>query len=198
MNHPFKFILEKPYFFNTIRKVIAGDQKNTKRFVIEALKKNNVKSVLDIGCGTGDFAVCTPKDASYLGIDLNREYIKFAKHEYPSAYQFKYQDVTKKEFYKGKKYDAVLFVSMIHHLSQEELDEILPVVKKVTKKIVVVADIIPAPEGILRKIMVKLDQGRFVRPEKEKEKILKKYFTIVKKEYVVSRLAVQYCLICRV
>lgn len=198
MNHPLEFILEKPFFFNSIRRVIAGDQQNTKRFVTDALKKYKVKSVLDVGCGTGDFAVCTPSGASYLGIDLNRAYIQFAKKQYESSYNFKYQDVTKKEFYTGKKFDAILFISMIHHLSSDELDAILPAIKKVTRKVVVVADIIPQPEGILRKIMVKLDQGRFVRPEKEKEKILKKYFTIVKKEYVQSRLAVQYCLICKV
>lgn len=191
-------ILDRPFFFNSIRRVIAGDQHNTKAFISETLKKYNVKSVLDIGCGTGDFSVCTPKGAQYTGADLNDRYIQYASQLYDSKNKtWITQDVTEKSFYAGRKYDAVLFISMVHHLSNRELETMLPVIKKMTRKVIVIADIIPEPPGVLRKLMVKLDQGKYIRPPEDKITIIEKYGKIVHTEHIPSRLAIQYGIICQ-
>ena len=193
------FVLAKPTIFNVIRYIIAGSQENTKQFVEKTLRKYKAKTVLDIGCGTGDFADAVPSKTNYLGVDINKQYIMFANDKYASKQKkFLLQDVREKSFYKNKKFDGVLLVSMMHHLSNKELQELLPIVKKIVKKTVIVADIIPDPPGFLRKLMVKFDQGKYIRPQKEKIAILKKYFKIVRTEIVYSRLAVQYCIVCEV
>ena len=192
-------VLSKPALFNVIRKIIAGDQENTKQFVKKTLQSYKVKTVLDVGCGTGDFSQAVPKAALYTGVDINASFIAFAKKNFSSKHHvFLRQDVRNKKFYNHKRFDGVMLISMMHHLSNEELQQLLPIVKKITKKTVLVADIIPNPPGILRKLMVSLDQGKYIRPQKEKIAILKKYFKIVDKEIVYSRLAVQYCIVCEV
>lgn len=191
-------LLDRPFFFNSIRRVIAGDQHNTKAFISETLKKYNVKSVLDIGCGTGDFCVCAPKGAHYTGADLNDHYIRYASQRYGTKNKtWITQDVTEKSFYDGRKYDAVLFVSMVHHLSNQELNAMLPVIKKMTRKVIIIADIIPEPPGFLRKFMVKLDQGKYIRAPEDKLAIIEKYGKIVYTEHIPSRLAIQYGIICQ-
>lgn len=193
------YILSHPLLFNSIRAVIAGDQRKTKQFVKDNLIKYCAKTVIDVGCGTGDFIKAVPHDVSYLGVDINKKYIDFARKNYQNnQIKFLLQDVTKKAFYKNRSFDAALFISMLHHLSDDELKQILPVIKKITRKVVIIADIIPDPESMLQKIMVRLDRGRFIRPSEEKVKILKKYFKVVKTEIILSRLAIQYGIICEI
>ena len=191
------YLLSHPVFFNGIRAIIAGDQRKTKEFVKNNLMKYGVKTVLDVGCGTGDFVEAMPGDIAYLGIDMNKKYIAFAKKEFKQKnIKFVVKDVTQKSFYANKKFDAVIFVSMLHHLSDDELAEMLPVIKKITKKVVIVVDLIPNPEGFWRRFMVRLDQGKYIRPREEKIKILSRYFKVKKKEFIPSRLAIQYGIIC--
>ena len=192
-------ILSDQVLFNNIRSIVAGDQKYTKQFVKDNLIRYNTKTVIDIGCGTGAFIEAVPQDVSYLGVDINKKYISFAKRRFGNhKRRFIVKNVLDKSFYKNKQFDAALFVSMLHHLSDEELSLILPVIKKITRKVVIIADIIPDPEGVLRKLMVRLDQGKFIRPREEKTRLLSKYFKIVEEKIVPSRLAVQLGIICEV
>lgn len=66
-------LLSQPAFFNSIRRLIAGNQENTKNFVNSTLQHYNVKTVLDVGCGTGDFSTDIPDTMQYLGIDINKK-----------------------------------------------------------------------------------------------------------------------------
>ena len=191
------FVLSNPIVFNQVRKLIAGDQANTKDFIKNALIKYRVKSVLDVGCGTGDFFEAVPTTVNYLGIDINKQFILFARSHYGSKNnQFITQDLTSNQFSLKQKFDAVLLISMLHHLSDIELETILSKIKKITTKVVIIADIIPEPPGPLRKLMVKMDQGKYIRKSGDKLKILAKYFSIEEKKLVFSRLAVQFGVIC--
>lgn len=198
--YPISFILDNPLIFNFVRSVVAGEQENTKKFVKKTLIRYKAKTVLDIGCGTGDFVDVVAKNSKYLGIDFNKKFIDFANSEYGKKknVRFLVQDVTDKNFYDKKKFDAVILISMLHHLSDKELNQVLPVAKKVAKKTVIIADIIPDPPGFLRKLMVKLDQGKFVRSKEEKIKVVSKYFKVIETEIIPSRLAIQLGIVCEV
>lgn len=192
-------LLSRPTIFNQIRKLIAGDQANTKNFVRKYLIKYKIKSVLDVGCGTGDFIEAVPDNMSYLGIDINKEFISFAKSHYKDRKSlFLVQDVIEEQFSLDQKFDATILISMLHHFSDKDLEEILLKIKKITRKVIIIADIIPNPPGLLRKFMVKMDQGNYIRDKAEKLKILDKYFTITESKIISSRLAVQFGIICKV
>ncbi len=190
-------IFDNPYLFNYVRRFLAGDQRGTKKFVREALEKYQCTSVLDLGCGTGDFSESCPKDVTYLGTDLNANFIRYAQSRYKrdKNKQFIYEDILKND--KHQTYDAVLFISMMHHFSDTDLSIILKKIKKFTSKIVIIADIIPDPPHMLQRITAGMDRGRFVRPRQEKLEILRKYFHICETKTINSRLAVQFGVICK-
>ncbi len=154
--------------------------------------------MLDVGCGIGDFTSALPSEISYyLGVDLNKKYISYSKKKYKSKkIEFIMQDVTEMKFYEDRKFDAVILISMLHHLSDVELEKMLPVIKEITKKVVIIVDLIPSPPNLLQKLVVKLDQGKYMRNEKDKIKLLEKYFSIINTEIISSRLAVQFGIIC--
>lgn len=190
--------LNEPKFFNLIREIIAGKQENTKEFVKSNIKKYESKSVIDICCGTGDFASCAD-GVNYVGLDYLDDYIEFAKQKYRQDRNKKFMtfDILKRRLALNK-YDCALLISTLHHFSDQELDIIFKDLKASVRGILIIADLDASPPGLLRKILVKLDRGRFVRPNSQKLILLKKYFKVLKTQTIFSRLAVQYGVICKV
>lgn len=191
-------LLDNPQLFDNVRSLLAGNQENTKDFVKTNLLKYKCKTVLDLGCGTGDFSEACPATVKYLGSDLNKNFITYAQKKYANDVNKKFitDDLLKNHEYTS--YDAVLLISMMHHFSDKEFLHILKKVHRITKKIVIFADIIPNPPHLIQKAAVALDRGKFVRPKEQKLQIIKKYFTVEKTQIINSRLAVQFGVICRV
>jgi len=71
--------LDNPYIFNNVRRVIAGNQEQTKLFAKKFLKSYKCKTVIDVCSGTGDFASSVDKDINYLGVDINEDYVNYSK-----------------------------------------------------------------------------------------------------------------------
>jgi 2-polyprenyl-3-methyl-5-hydroxy-6-metoxy-1,4-benzoquinol methylase len=82
-------------------------------WVIKELKKHNVKTVLDVGCGVG-FTTNLIAQAGYSvkGIDYNKELIHIAKKRYPYL-KFEVADAS---LYNKGKYDAIVVLEVIEHL----------------------------------------------------------------------------------
>jgi len=192
--------LDNPYIFNNVRRVITGNQKQTKLFVKKFLKSYKCKTVIDVCSGTGDFASSVDKHIDYLGVDINEDYVNYSKNKYKKDKSkiFRIGNMLDRSQFNGKKFDAAMLISTIHHFSDHELNILLPILKKITRKIVIVADIIPNPPHAIERMFVRLDRGKYIRPEKEKIKILKRHFKIIKTMRIPSRFSIQYGVICQV
>lgn len=177
-------ILAIPFVYN-LRFLVAGNQQLTKDFIKKNYKKYKCKSVLDLGCGTGDFApIFSKKD--YLGIDLSQKYINFAKQKY--QYEFICQDLDK--FNSKTKFDATIFISTLHHLSDSQIKGIFKKAVKITKKIIIIVDLNPETDPI-RKALIDMDRGENIRTTKEKIRLLKQFGSILEIEHFNTRLASQ-------
>ncbi len=191
-------LLDNPRMFNYIRYLLAGNQRRMKKFIKKYLDEYECRSVADICSGTGDFAALTPENAVYFGLDINDNFIKYARNRYKDHKNksFLKSNVLKPNKMTNKKYDAVMLISTIHHFSNDELNVLLPIVRKMTKKVVIIADIIPNPPHLIQRFFAKIDRGKFVRPAKEKIRILEKYFKVVATQNIPTRSAVQYGIVC--
>jgi SAM-dependent methyltransferase len=189
-------LLDDPTIFNFVRYLLAGRQKRMKKFIKKYLDEYDCKTIADICSGTGDFAELIAIDAKYIGFDLNSDFVNYAKNRYKNHKNKKFliQNVLKLK--NDEKFDAVMLISTVHHFSDEELKIILPKVKQMTKKVVIIADIIPDAPHLLQRFFAKIDRGKYVRPAKEKIKILEKYFKVTATQNVPTRTAVQFGIIC--
>lgn len=169
-----------------------------KQFIKKHLDNYDCKTVADICSGTGDFAGLVAKDVKYIGFDLNQDFVNFARKRYygDRNKQFIKADVLSKKFGNKTKYDAVMLISTIHHFSDDELETLLRTVKRITKRVVIIADIIPDPSSPIQKLFAKLDRGKHVRPGNEKIKLLNKYFKVIKTQTIPTKSAVQLGIIC--
>ncbi|PJC76184.1 hypothetical protein CO010_03160, partial [Candidatus Shapirobacteria bacterium CG_4_8_14_3_um_filter_39_11] len=97
-----------------------------------------------------------------------------------------------------KKFDASLLVSTLHHFSDQEVKILLEEAERVTKKVVIIVDLIPYPSNYLKRFFVILDQGSFVRKEKEKENLVSQFFKIQSTNKLFAGLAEQYGIVAEV
>lgn len=178
-------ILSWPLFYN-LRFLVAGKQELTRNFIWNNYAKYKCSSVLDLGCGTGDFsALFTIKE--YLGIDVNKKYIKYAKKKYPHT--FISQDIVNYKY--GRKFfDCTIFISTLHHLSDYQVKKIMYKAIKLTKKIIIIVDLNPETD-YLRKFLIDMDRGSFVRTTKQKKDLLAPFGKILTLKHFSTGLASQ-------
>ncbi len=74
-------------------------------------------SVLDVGCGTGTLADYYKKD--YLGIDISKVAIDFAKEKRRETANFFCSDLSDFILSSKKKYDTVVFAEILEHISDD-------------------------------------------------------------------------------
>lgn len=165
-------IVSLPFIYN-LRFLVAGDQKQTKNFIINNYQKYQCNSVVDLGCGTGDFApIFSPNQ--YLGIDFNQKYIIFAQKRYPQ-YNFVCQDITTIDLRK-RCFDSSLILSTMHHLNDQQINNLLTRAVNFTRKIIIIVDLNPHPQtSLIKKLVINLDRGKYVRNSQQKSTIITKF-----------------------
>jgi len=168
-------ILDNAFVFNLVRSV-TDSRDNLLKIVQKELAVKEDEKIIDIGCGLGNFSQATPGD--YTGIDLNKSFIKFAKKKYRNKNKkFLVMDATKLP-YSNNNFDKSMFLSMLHHFSEEENQKVLKELARVTKKYIVILDTLPTKKFVAG-FLVKMDRGNYIRPLEEQLIILKKHFKII-------------------
>jgi SAM-dependent methyltransferase len=119
-------------------------------------------SVLDIGCGIGQYADVTCGE--YLGIDLEPRYIEYARRRRGRPGRtFRCADVASL-VEEQRSFDLVLMVDLLHHLDEKTCAELLATVARLTRRDVVSFEPIPEQRNRAGQWIVDHDRGDFVRP----------------------------------
>jgi SAM-dependent methyltransferase len=152
------------------------------------------KTVLDVGCGTGTYSRLASKD--YVGLDLNKNFIDFANQKYGNRMKrFMIEDVTKINV--NRKFEVSFFFSMMHHFNDEQNSRILEKISHLSKEVYII-DLVK-PRYIyhpIKRVLVELDRGDFVRPVEKQKEIIRKHLNIKKEivfNTVVAKLSLYVC-----
>lgn len=108
--------------------------------LLETIKISNPKKVLDIGCGEGFYtkiiADALPS-AEIVGIDVEEEYIAFAKRiNFQKNVKYSVNDLFKLPF-KKEEFDLVICTEVLEHL--EKYDKALEIIRNLSKKFFIVS-----------------------------------------------------------
>ena len=175
-------LLEEVFFWNLFRSLM------NKFFGIYSIRINKMKewgvgecnSFLDIACGSGHYSILAKKN--YLGVDLSGKYIDYATKKYGTeSKKFVQKNILNLDF--KKKFDQTLMVGILHHLNDNDALFLL-------KKISFMADKfyffepISDQKKLIARIMIKLDRGKFIRPEFKLTEIILVYFEIYEKAFI--------------
>jgi 2-polyprenyl-3-methyl-5-hydroxy-6-metoxy-1,4-benzoquinol methylase len=119
-------------------------------------------SVLDIGCGIGQYADVT--EGAYLGVDFNQRYIDYAHSKRRRPNQcFRCMDVTT-ILDERSTFDVVLMVDFLHHIPDEQCVRLLDIASRLAGQYVVSFEPITNQYSPIGQWIVDHDQGNYVRP----------------------------------
>lgn len=173
------FLATRPTIFAFLRRAIELGYRTQKKIIKEVFGESENKKVLDIGCGTGEFAPLF-KNADYYGIDISFSYIAYAKKK--NKGKFLVMDATKLEF-NNDVFDQILIMAILHHLEIDDVKKILIEAKRVLKsdgKILILEDVkIEQLDNFIVRFVQKFDVGNFIRIPEEYKDIVLNYFKIV-------------------
>jgi len=98
--------------------------------VQKELKKLKCKTVVDIGCGSGEWCELLLDD--YTGVDISKKLIKQCKKKYPDK-KFINSDILSLSDKIDKKFDIAFTFTCFLHVRPEEIKENIKALKKVAK-----------------------------------------------------------------
>jgi len=169
-------LLSNTFFYSLVQRVMSGTSFR-KKIVKKYITKHNVK-VLDIGCGPAEILDTLPK-IKYYGFDINPIYINSAKRKYENKGKFFCKKFTNKNTKYLPKFDHVLLLGVLHHLSDQEINKLMPNIKKVLKRkgnIITLDNIFINKQNFIAKFLIQMDKGENVRSKTGYLNILKNHF----------------------
>jgi ubiquinone/menaquinone biosynthesis C-methylase UbiE len=197
-----KGTLDNPALFNALQFFIAGTQQKTRQFIRDGLQLQAGDRLLDVCCGTGEFANVALGD--YLGIDINEKYIGYAAKKYgvggghPER-EFLAEDITGLSFQKrGLRFAKSMLINSMHHLDEAQNHAVLAAVAGVTTGRFVVVDMDPTPSNKLSKFLAEQDRGEYIRPLEQQVALVEPYFKVEKAYTYYSGLCGQTLIVCSV
>ena len=160
-----------------IRRIIENNFKKQKEIIKKYFNLTENNLVLDLGCGSGEFSTLFEKE-NYIGIDINKKDIAYASKKYDK--KFLTADAKKLPFLENY-FTKILVMGVFHHLSEADCLQVMSEINRVLKpegEILIMED--TKSNSILTKFIHYLDQGDFIRPQDEWEKLFNRQFEIIK------------------
>lgn len=136
------------------------------------------KSVLDIGCGPGTSS-CFFSNRTYLGVDLNPSYIEYSIQHRKG--RFVIGNAAELESVVNEAFDMVLVNSLLHHLTDEQVDKLVDSLPRLLNPSgnVWILDISTDYSNFLCKLLAEHDRGKYLRKTSEIERLAKRELNVV-------------------
>lgn len=166
-------LLENPLIYSLWQN---AHNRKKRQAICNEIHLNKGEKILDIACGPGTNANLF-RNVDYLGVDINRKYVKWAAHRY--GFRFRVMDVTKDDF-RNETFDWILVNSFLHHLVDSDVNKLL---RKLTGALtptgrLVIIDLLKPERGLVSKILEKFDRGKFARSIEEWKDLFNKFFYV--------------------
>ena len=129
--------------------------------------------VLDVGCGTGDYAPLVDRaDCSYVGLDFSAAYVDKARQQYAAAFRcFEVGDIRTMAYAPGS-FTKALLIGVMHHLTDEENLGVLRALNNVITDRLIVMDLSPGGWHVVNNVLCSLDRGRYPRSQEALQQLI--------------------------
>src|SRR3989344_924681 len=176
------------YYSRILLDFIIGSYRKRKSIIKKRVIKKG-DSVLDVGCGTGEYYDLT--EGEFYGIDCDKRYIDFANKKFKNRRDnIRFEDKDLNDLNpKDKKYDVGLLIDLTHHISDKELAALLKKINSLTTKCIVICDPVKQSSSNLPgRFLTSLDRGEHIRPKNDLVNIVKK--NLIAKKYEIKDLVI--------
>lgn len=153
----------------------------------EIIRAQKGERILDVGCGVSSILDELP-EVSYIGVDHNPDYIDKARARYGNRAEFHLLDVNDTNLQIFGKFDTVLLLGVLHHLSDVEVKQLMASISLVLEIHGSIIAIDPAFENnqhSVARLLARLDRGRYVRQADHYSRLFRPTFNV--EEAVIRR-----------
>lgn len=158
---------ERPWVFNLYQTLVDGGKAHR---IQSFLADVPFRSVVDIGCGTGNWA--SVARGPYLGVDLSPSFIEGCRRRYRDDPEKRFIEADVATLDLPERYDLAQLISVLHHLSDDEVARMLAWVVR-SARYFFVLDLYPIRWNPVSRLLYALDRGDHIRsPEAQKRLIL--------------------------
>ena len=173
-------IMGMPLIYKLFQQGI-GKSTSTAYLVEEFIQPRSKLWILDVGCGNAQIRKFLG-DVNYVGVDHNPKYIAKAREANGLSDEFFVADVSEVPLLVTNKFDRVLLIGVLHHLSDAQCQDLLRNCAQLlaTDGFLVALDpaLIENQHPIAR-LLAKSDRGRFARSPDDYKKLIQEEFTSV-------------------
>jgi len=154
-----RFLLRYPALFHRLRRLLNGDYLSRWSSLLE-LKPGD--RLLDVGCGVGEASCLAGPGIEYLGIDIDPEYIAYARRLYGrDGVEFSCQRLEELE----QPFSKAIVVCVLHHLSASEVARLGQRLRQLVTGPVGIVDPDAARSNRIQRLFLHLDRGDYaLRP----------------------------------
>lgn len=192
-------ILDYPLFYRVFENIVIK-RNGRAEFVKRYISNVTGKRILDLGCGTADILACIENELCYVGIDNNSRYIaeNREKYEKRSNVKFYHTDLNQYAAKCKKKYDLVLMMGVMHHISDDEVDKAMENIKKLLDaggEFVSLDPCYTEHMNPIAWILCRLDRGKYVRTKAEWIELMSRHWKNIWHEERKDTLILPYSVI---
>jgi SAM-dependent methyltransferase len=170
--------LKVPFLYNLFQGVVGGNALR-RRIIQNHARARPGDKVIDIGCGPAQ-ALQSLSDVEYLGLDINPDYIGFARRAYGDKGTFVVGDTRSlRSDSRFKDADIVIAIAVLHHLDDEEAADCIRFAYDALKRggRLICHDPCWIPnQGMFSKCIMSHDRGRNIRTEQRYRQLVAKFF----------------------
>lgn len=188
-------LLSQPAVFQAV-KWLTLPRGGLEHIIADHLHVEDGSSVLDFGCGYGDYAAVIGNRCRYVGIDHNPRYIELAhaKNTGNDAVFF-VADVADPVVLDHGPYDLIMMSGVLHHLSSDVVAALAPVISGLLSRggrFVAIEPVFTADQRLSARLVIASDRGRHVRDEDGYRQLLAAQFDSVETTIVSGMLRIPY------
>ena len=188
-------ILGRTGAYRLLKSLVAPPRK-IRGTVERHLMPYSANSVLDLGCGYGDLADYFPDTVKYVGVDSNPRYIEEAMRRHSrSNVTFFLGDVSDLRSVRDEQFDLVVMTGVLHHLDTATAREAVAGCHGLissTGRFVCIEPVFHHDQGLLPRLIIASDRGRFVRDTEGYSSLVSGLFEIVDISISETELRIPY------
>jgi len=188
-----RHILSLPGVY-ALHSLIVGPEKYKVKFARDILGVKPGERVLDIGCGTGNLFPYMA-GADYVGFDGDENYIAEARRKFGDRATFHHRWIDRRAVKGLDKFDLVIASGVLHHLDDQQATALFEAASDALKdggRLITCDGVYADGQGALRRWIISLDRGEFVRSEPEYNALAKGVFPDVTSSLHKDLVAIPY------